>query len=139
MRIHSDILTESDVYSAGKAAGALFDTLDETGSRSRARAFTVKLRGASNRRPNFYNGDGSFAATWDQWGVFLGILFDKDPNMTIPHTYADADEFSYRTNGRFDDVDNMPTDLSHDHRFKFAGVPFSQECTKCGAITRRGL
>jgi hypothetical protein len=135
MRIHSDVIGYGDICDAATKAGAELDTLSRYGSRKRANAFEIKLRGNSSRRPNFYTGDGSYAATWDQWGIVLGILFAQDPDMTIPTAYDSAAQFSLRTDGRFDDVDDMPSDLSHDHYWRYVGIPRHQACD-CGASRR---
>lgn len=134
MRIHSDTLTYGDISAAVRSAGAYArDGYYPTyGSRSRARAYGLRLGGNSSRRPNFYDGDGSYAATWDQWGIVLGVLYSLDPHLKCD-AYADASDFSYKTAGRFDDVDGMPTDLSHDHHWRFVGVAASQSCN-CGAV-----
>ena len=144
MRIHSNTLTSQDVYNAARVARATVETLSEHGSRSRARAFEVKLSGESRRRPNGgnYGADRDvFAATWDQWGVFLQILFDADPDLTIPRAYADRDEYVYRTDARFTKIgggwaDYWPADAHGDHTFRYAGIPYTQACTKCSAVQR---
>jgi len=107
------------------------------GSRSRDRGFEVRLTGESKRRPNSgTRGAGDdYAATWDQWGVFIAYLFDRDPEM-MTQDYADLDEFQFRTNYRFNVEGYWPSDAHGDHRFKSYGVPYRQECTKCSAVTR---
>lgn len=144
MRIHTDRLTMSDLFDAAKIARVEFDRLDQKGSRSRDRAFDFTLTGESRRRPN-NRGQGdpdAYAATWDQWGVFLGVLFDRDPKMVTPY-YKDAAEFDYRTDYRFNPDGNdrgrngyEPNDMHGDHTFRFAGVPFEHPCTKCTAVQR---
>lgn len=130
MRIHTDKLTRGDLVSADKA-GAYFAGLTEHGSRKRDHAFEVKLRGDSKRRPNFYDGGGDYAATWDQWGVFFGELFRIDPNAIIG-PYDGADDYSHKTFGRFDEP-GMPEDAHGDHVFRFAGTPREQSCKRCTA------
>lgn len=109
MRIHSDHLTTADVYNAARHARVDIVELTEHRSQSRDHAFSVKLEGESRRRPNGgASGKGyasGYAATWDQWGVFLAILFDVDPgafcgNAKRP-TYADRDDFNHKTSHRF--------------------------------------
>lgn len=134
MRIHTDNLSESDLRDAARTARVSFDRLAVFGSRSRARAFDFILSGESKRRQNF-GGDG-YAATWDQWGVFLSVLFAKDDTMTVPTAYRDAEQFDFRTMHRFDAPGVFPVDYHGDHRFDFVGVPFSQSCKKCTASYR---
>lgn len=150
MRIHTDTLTTRDIYEAARIGHADVVVLTEHKSRSRDHAFTVKLEGDSRRRPNGgrTGGDGSgYAATWDQWGVFLAVLFDRDPEMVTPY-YADAYTFHWQTDFRFVPQTKYfnaagsgvivwwPEDAHGDHTFRFAGEPGGQECTKCSAIRR---
>jgi hypothetical protein len=149
MRIHTDTLTTRDIFDASRIARVTFDRFTEHGSRSRKRAFDVTLTGESNRRPNNgtshqTKGGDDFAATWDQWGVFLAVLFSRDPDMVTPY-YADANEFHGQTAHRFDaevhrtDADQTqwwPTDAHGDHHFKYDGTPYEQKCTKCTAVRR---
>ena len=137
MRIHSDSLTTLNMYEAARLARVEFGRCEEKGSRARKRAWDVTLTGESRRRPNGGNrGAGDdYAATWDQWGVFLSVLFALDPNMKTPY-YADADDFHARTSDRFDVMDFWPSDAHGDHTFRFNGTPRQQECTKCSATQR---
>lgn len=168
MRIHSDTLTTSDIYTAARHARVDVVKLTEHGSHKRDHAFDVKLEGESRRRPNGgASGKGyasGYAATWDQWGVFLGILFDIDPAMVTPYD-ANRHAFRVRTSQRFDgdivgegvstnyNVVNgraadhrvtvhrlgssyWPDDAHGDHRFEYAGVPRTFSCTKCSATQR---
>lgn len=135
MRFHTDTLTRDDVIRAARKAGATIETLSSHGSRSRDHAFEVKLTGNSNRRPNggSYGAGDDYAATWDQWGVFIGQLFNLDPDMTTIY-YHDAGAFDAVTLGRFDILPDepVPFSLSHDHSWAVAS-PGIQECRKCGA------
>lgn len=142
MRIHSDILTRRDLLNAATEARVYMETFTEHGSRSRERAFNVLLRGESNRRPNCGTTGAAddYAATWDQWGVFLAFLFYIDPNMKTPY-YDDRDDFNFRTNVRFTKIGGgwheiWPADYHGDHTFRWQGVPSEQSCTKCSAVQR---
>ena len=168
MRIHTDHLTESNIYNAARFARVDVVKLARHGSRSRDHAFDVKLEGESRRRPNGgCSGAGyasGYAATWDQWGVFLAILFDVDPGMFTPYD-SNRHAFRVRTDRRFDgDIvgegvstnyhvvngraadhrvtvhrlgsSYWPTDAHGDHTFRFSGVARSQSCTKCSAVIR---
>ena len=134
MRMHTDTLTLDDLRDAARLARVEMEFTTH-GSRKRKRAFDVKLTGESRRRPNGGNiGAGTgYAATWDQWGVFLGHLFECDPSMVTPY-YENAGDFHYRTAYRFED--EWPADAHGDHRFEYVGVPYSQSCKKCSAVTR---
>lgn len=130
MRIHTDTLTYSDMTHAAMAARVNFTTIQQHGSRSRDHSFDVILTGESRRRQN---GGEDMAATWDQWGVFLAYLFDKDSEAKC-WAYSDASQFAYRTVYRFED--GWPTDAHGDHRFQYDGMPYTQKCTKCTARNR---
>lgn len=134
MRIHSDTITNRHIIDAASLARVEFDRWEDKGSRTRDHAFDVTLTGESKRRPNdrgASRGTGKFAATWDQWGVFLGFLFDIDPDMVTPY-YENARDFHYKTDGRFED--GWPEDAHGDHVFRyFNGM---QRCSKCSAAQR---
>lgn len=131
MRIHTDKLTWQDMNDAARIARVGFTRLGQYGSRSRNRAFDVILNGESRRRQN--QGE-DFAATWDQWGVFLAVLFSRDPEMVTPY-YTDKGSFDFRTFDRFDG-DVWPADAHGDHTFRYSGIPYQQKCTKCSAKQR---
>lgn len=136
MRIHSDTLTDADLYRAAEEARVTLVDMTRKGSRQRDHAFNVVLRGESNRAPNFGNGSpmghGKRAATWDQWGVFLAALFDLDPDMLTPY-YRNAEDFHYQTSHRF--AGGWPTDAHGDHTFEWI-APRVFGCTKCSAVKR---
>jgi hypothetical protein len=144
MRIHANTLTRLQVCEAARIARVDFGRLTGHGSRKRDHAFDVTLTGESRRRPNSGAGGSGdeYAATWDQWGVFLAVLFHADDSVTTG-PYADAEAFGRATFWRFDDrsaeVDYAtepvfwPVDAHGDHTFRWAGVPFQQSCTKCSA------
>lgn len=138
MRIHSNTLTASDLADAAHDARVNFTRYGEGKSKSHARFFDVILTGESRRHQN---GGPDMAATWDQWGVFLAVLFDRDRNMVCgtvkSPVYNGQDNFDYRTDYRFDNVNNFwPTDAHGDHTFRYSGIPFQQKCTKCTAVMR---
>lgn len=155
MRIHSDVLKFSDIHDAARIARVDVVKLSDHGSRRRSQAFDVKLEGESRRRPNGgSSGAGSgYAATWDQWGVFLAVLFERDPEMLTPY-YTDAENFADRTADRFGAPEvvmgsggyreefkayGWPEDAHGDHKFEYAGQPRVFECRKCSATQRYGV
>lgn len=147
MRIHTDQVENIDLDRAAFHAGVTFEKKSRHGSRTHKHAWEIKLLGNSRRRPNGgsrgadHNG---YAATWDQWGIFLAHLYVEDSNLKC-WAYEDEDAFSERTNGRFDLSFNREngefggfklSDSHGDHTFRYAGVPCTQKCTKCDAIQR---
>lgn len=108
MRIHTDILTHADIVSAVRAAGIetapnvrtvrlSVEGVKHHRSRSRARAFAVKLHGSSSRQTQ--DGAGP-AASYDEWGIFLAALFAIDPEA-IAGPYDGAEFFHWTTANRF--------------------------------------
>ena len=139
MRLHSDILTRTDVYKAARAAGSgVSVTCTPHGSRKRSHAFEVTLTGTSNRRPNYGNGQDNgrddYAATWDEWGMFFAALYSIDTEMIAGSAYADAATFHYRTGDRFESL--TPADQHPSHRWQWTGTPREQSCTGCDAVQR---
>lgn len=132
MRVHTDVLTTVDFYAAMKRlqdaypkAGSLFIAeLGRHGSRTRERAFSLGLAGTAipgrRRRRNWANhkgdADGTVAATWDEWGMYLRELFLLDPKA-VAGQYDGATGFHKATVGRF-----LPHDWDLEH---------SLDCTGC--------
>ena len=141
MRIHSDLIDSTHIYAAARESRVSVEDISRHGSRSRDHAYNVNLSGESRRRPNRSHAPDEYAATWDQWGVFLAHLFDVDPNMTVPTMYKTYDDFTYRTYARFTKIGGgwdkfWPEDAHGDHRFEYMGFPGMQGCTKCSAVQR---
>ena len=134
MRVHSDTLTHADLLDAARISRTAL-SVTAHGSRKRDHAFNVTLRGESKRRPNTgsYGAADEYAATWDQWGVFIAHLFELDHSAEMTY-YKDAGDFHYRTASRFDG--GWPDDAHGDHRFKYDGIPYEQKCVKCSAVIR---
>jgi len=147
VKIHSDVLEMTDLWNAARAAGPRGAVLVEAtrrGSRQRTHGFDVSLTGTSTRRPNnrgAWKEMDDYAATWDEWGMFLAYLFDKDPNATVPGVYEDAEHFHWCTNWRFE-KGNITPETQHGgagHRWEFIGVVGEFHCKSedCTAVQRR--
>lgn len=138
MRIHTDTLTERDIYDACRIAGVSAPVFSRHGSRKRDHAFEVILSGSSSHNSN---GNEFKAATWDEWGVFFTVLFERDPQMFAGvknWNYDGARHFHYRTDDRFvysDPGQRFPADTHPQHKWRGTGGD-SQHCTKCSAILR---
>lgn len=119
MKLHSNILTESDIRDALETAkqrgnidrSVVFDVLERKGSRKRSHGFEVhlewlgnKVKGDGRRWTNsgnrgadsYGNGRGTYAATYDEWGWLIAELFGKDEHMIFGH-YEGMDNFDSRT------------------------------------------
>lgn len=150
MRIHTDNLTEFDLYRAARDAKVTFVRLATYGSRSHKRAFDVVLSGSSPYRTQA-DGRQDFAATWDEWGVFFANLFLRDESVMVGHKswgYRDQADFDRKTDERFTEVEPIerpegktevravfPEDTHPRHKWRGIGDN-SQACTKCSAIFR---
>ena len=135
MRIHTN-LCQGMIDIAAKAAGVEFERCTLHGSRSRDHAFDVILSGNSGRRANF-GGDWE-AASWDQWGIFLGFIFDNDPTAHC-WAYTDADDFHWQTGERFHSLARQ--DAKRFHKWElghYMGGYSVSECKHddCDAIRR---
>lgn len=116
MRLHSDTLTRDEIDAAlvnADLPGVFIDVLSSHGSRSRARAFEVRLaaepgkdRNGNVRRPRnsgSYGSDGRDpfkGATYDEWGYFIAELFERDPDAVFG-PYNGRDDFHRKTNGDY--------------------------------------
>lgn len=142
MRIHSDVLTESDVYSAAQFAGVRVVDLDVKGSQSRGKAFNFTLSGSGAHRSQWASSDHQ-AATWDEWGIVLNRLFVVDP---LAHTgkngYLSAEHFHWMTADRYrtltpDDQHRRHNWLSGDTNGRSVGNAYRVFSCKCGAVGRQ--
>lgn len=153
MRLHTDKITSSDIHMAAIVARVAPVEFSRHGSRKRSHAFEVKLIGESKRHPNAGAARGYFdqdvyAATWDQWGVFLAHLFAIDPNMTC-WAYDGAADYAARTADRFGAPEDVMTADGYVRRFVSYGWPDdahgdhswqwqdgSRTCRRCSAEER---
>jgi hypothetical protein len=124
MRIHSDTLTADDIEKAALQVADVSPIIEgPKRSRKRAQAFEVALRGHGKRhvRPPA-NGDVSmgYAATWHDWGWFLALVYDADPNAWIPY-YGSVETFDAATKCQFADVIHLPN--ADDQRAVKANAP----------------
>lgn len=111
MRIHSDTLTfELLTRAANKVADVSIIIDGPKRSQKRERAFEVSLRGHNkrhNRAPVNSDTSMGYAATWHDWGWFLALVYDADPNAWIP-PYGHAATFEAATRYQFDS-DELPS------------------------------
>lgn len=142
MRLHTNTLTSRDLYAALGARGMRgvhFYKCDDYGSLTRNRAWEVRLEGSvSNRLLNF--GDGhSTAATWDEWGIFLGELFRRDPHMIAGSAsssgwgYRGRADFRLATLRRFDWLQHRD---QHQGNHRWRGGNDVSRCRDCSAGMR---
>lgn len=158
MRLHTNHNLMSAITEAAEVAGAEVFDLVSNDSRSHDYGFTVKLTGDAPNRPNGWSRDKDGdvrAASWDQWGVFFSVLFDRDPEMVVGGVanpvYNGVHDFDRQTNGRFArhlTIDNgrhlpakgnfvyVPHDMHNRHVWDYQGESFQGgvfRCRKCTA------
>lgn len=127
MRIHTD-LTLADIMRI-PTLPTVTVRITEYGSQSRTRAFEVVLTGSSVHGGQYGTTDYK-TATWDEWGVWLGHLFQRDPTARISGVYEGAGDFHYLTNDRYHPGHQLT--LCPRHRWVYVS-PYHFECAKCGA------
>lgn len=143
MKTHSNILTRENFRAAEKRADVKIVELEQTGSRSRQRAFRFYLSGSTGRPGNQRDEQ---AATWDEWGIFFAELFDADPAAhCTKNSYLSAEHFHWVTGDRFRTL----TPLLQHNRHKWeplAALPggfaearergWAEAKCDCGAVNR---
>lgn len=107
MKIHLNIEDRvKTLNDAREAAGVWHERCKASGSRTHLAKYDIILSGESGRQMN----SGRYgpapcgsteAATWDQWGIYLAVIFEADPTAKTDY-YADAEDFHRQTGGRFD-------------------------------------
>lgn len=111
MRIHTDHLSQEDIYFAvwqaiahRKASPLIFTPrCMPYGSRKRAKAYEVriachdKIKGDGR---NYLAQFEAYSATWEEWGHVLANIFELDPDATMQN-YPTAEDFHTITNEQF--------------------------------------
>lgn len=129
MKFHTN-LTLDQMRSVQLPRGVSWYRLEQQGSRSRTRKFDMILTGGSNYGGQFGAQDYA-AATWDEWGVVLGRLFELDPSARVPGVYEGFYDFHELTMERYYPSD-LPDVLCKRHKWTIGQIRY-QECSKCGA------
>jgi hypothetical protein len=125
MRLHSDKIGYTDVkaallnaQNAGKVSReVMFETFEPKGSRSRKNAWEIQLgwygekvtgdgrrwKNTGNRgADSAYNGNGCYAATYDEWGWFIAELYRMDSELIFGH-YKTREVFDSMTRYAYGD------------------------------------
>lgn len=140
MRINTS-LNYVDMHAAARRAGVVLVRFTEHGSRKSPRAFDVLLSGSGITGGQWGNsgtyGAGPYkAATWDEWGIFLDVIFRRDPQASC-RAYSGQEEFQWATGNRYDTLtperQHIRHKWSHDGIF---GLDYSTQRCACGAIRR---
>lgn len=116
MKIHLNFATpETLLWEARKIADVGTERCKWSGSRTHEKKADVILTGhsthATNQRHGFHDEYTPRAASWDQWGIYLAVIFDQAPDTKTDY-YADAGDFHRQTGMRFRrDLMEAPVDL----------------------------
>jgi hypothetical protein len=116
MRIHTDVLTTDDLHGAvGQAGldGVWVDSITLHRSTKRAQGIEFRLaanpkKGRRRRNTGQYGAEDSglemmtAAATYDEHGEWMAVLFDRDPNAVIG-PYEGRDRFHDMTKHSYGD------------------------------------
>jgi len=143
MKVHTNVLTRDNFFEAADEAGVTINSISEHGSRSHARSFNVYLEGSSSRQSN---GRDHKAATWDEWGHFMSILYTEDRDAmwgSKAWGYQNVDDFNFQTQNRFE-CGTPASDPHAQHKWQYDHAlsnPLSgvsrHYCTGCSAQTAR--
>jgi hypothetical protein len=139
MRLHTDHLTETDIRDAARKAGVGVERFSRHSSRSRGWAFDVILSGSGTTSGNYGGADRDVkAATWDEWGLVLAELYQRDPQMIAGSAYRNSEHFHWATGDRFTAL--TPPFQHLRHRWEYQGecvtdAYYTRECD-CGAVVR---
>lgn len=155
MRIHSNVISYTDIANATQGLQGVYASASQHKSRTHKAAFEVSMTGNSfyGRNTGKYGQDNSNgnAATWDEWGVFLGRLYVIDPEMVVGNAknpiYASAEHFHWSTGNRFlsgmsnPSLTMLPADTHPRHKWEYqgemvTGAYYVHACKKCSAIRR---
>lgn len=125
MRIHTELSAMHIINIANSVPGVSIAHIKRHGSRKRRVGIEVRLWGTSPRRTMSKDG---YAATWDEWGVFISKVFEADSDAIVGD-YKTRDMFEEITRWRFDQ--NFKPIPGHAHKWNFI-YAYNFEC-KCGA------
>lgn len=140
MRIYTNEIAEKEIMDAAQYARVSIERLRVRGSRKWERSFDVILSGSGARRSQ-YASHAFPSATWDEWGMFLARLFDREPGIKAG-PYRDRDHFRWSTGARYDDL--LPAEQHKVHRWQYdgecvTGAYIVHSCKGCPAIRRSEL
>ncbi len=105
MRIHFHVNNQDTlkaISNAQKTSSVTLEKCSKHGSRSHRLAYEIVLSGESPHKSGSAEFAQEQAATWDQWGIFLAVLYSVDP-YAKSWAYSDATDFHHKTGYRFDE------------------------------------
>lgn len=120
MKLYSDTLTPADLYAACPKGVRVAILEVHPRPRKRRNGYDVGLAGTS---PYSSQLTGEKAATWDEHGIWMDRLFDKDPQMIVA-TYNGRDEFIEQTQEFADHAARRAEIIGADHYSKTHSAPW---------------
>lgn len=144
MRIHLNLgpsIARATIYSAAANAGVYLERYERHGSRTHTCAVEVILSGDSPHRINSPEFGHENAASWDQWGIFLAVIYAADPSARS-WAYSSDEDFHRQTGGRFNpgypghvDSQRHPEYRRTSHRWEAdtapEGTPWAERTWHC--------
>lgn len=106
MKLYSDTLTTADLYACLPSDVDIASLRTMKRPRKRANGWEVSLEGFGarhTRRSNSgdYGAGYTMAATWDDHGVWMAALYDRDPDAIFAGYYDNRDDFYAKTRHDF--------------------------------------
>ena len=133
MKIHSNTLTAQDIraavpdgcYLAGHYIDDEWATVHLLGSRTRDHAFSVRLSGSSKSTMRSLPDK---SATWDEWGIFIAAIYERDPDAICGGWYSSRQDFIDKTRAEYERVSRYRPDLN----LKAPWLNEKENCPFCG-------
>jgi hypothetical protein len=146
MRIHTSLTHAQMLEVVRGLPSVAAEVLTEHESATHPRAFEMRLSGSSLTGGQFGASDYR-TATWDEWGIVMGRIFDADPTTRMGGSvkrpvYADAEDFHWQTGDRFtggfSPADTHPRHVWDRSGDSVTGSYIVHECRRCSALRRMG-
>lgn len=121
MKIHSDTLTFQDILECVPRGCYLasfehphigYTNIGFEGSRKREHGYVVRLAGSSPYRMQRLPDK---SATWDEWGIFIAAIYERDPDAVVGW-YKTRAEFIEITTKEHERISTYRPDLLPTHR-----------------------
>ena len=102
MKLYSDTLTTDDLYACLPRDVGIAEIREMRQPRKRARGWELSLEGLGGRHTRRSNSGGygagdRYAATWDDHGVWMAALYDRDERALFAGYYNGRLDFYLKT------------------------------------------
>lgn len=152
MRIHTELNPLPLIQAVNAAVGGTVQIVGHTVHKSHTHARGIELQLSGNGRTGGqYGNAANRSALWDEWGIALAAIFQKDMSARVAGVYESGEHFAWATGNRFlsfgPTAEMLPVtmltmaDVHVKHRWLYDGESVGgayvvNSCT-CGALTRR--